>query len=335
MLQFECPSCQTRMQASEEFAGKTTLCPKCNTPTKIPASEPPPTDAITTAPAPVGAVTTPEQARPKKAAAADRDSDDDRPRRRRDASSGTGKAAAGLGVGAIIAIVVVLMGCVGIGVVAILVALLVPAVQKVREAAVRTESMNNLKQIALACHNHNDANKFLPSPKMFPAGPNGKATELSWRVSLLPYLDQDPMFRQFNQNAAWDNPANSRFLQMRPPTYDSRNKPALPMTDTHYQYFTGPNTLFPTPGQRVNLGNIPDGSSNTFLFAEARDPVPWSKPADMVVAGGPLPLPPDRFFAAMADASVRTFDRSKVSEQTLRLAINPQDGQPLPGDFFR
>jgi hypothetical protein len=71
------------------------------------------------------------------------------------------------------------------------------------------------------------------------------------------------------------------------------------------------------------------------MFAEAKTAVPWSKPADMVMPSDPLPLPEDRFFAAMMDGSVRTIDRRKVSDQTIRLVIDPNDGQALPMDWDR
>jgi hypothetical protein len=86
----------------------------------------------------------------------------------------------------------------------------------------------------------------------------------------------------------------------------------------------------------MTIHEIADGSSNTFLFAEAQTPVPWSKPADMAVTpNGPLPLPPDQFLAAMADGSVRMVNRRGVNDQTLRLVIDPRDGQRLPMDWDR
>jgi hypothetical protein len=74
-----------------------------------------------------------------------------------------------------------------------------------------------------------------------------------------------------------------------------------------------------------------DGLSNTFLVAEANTPVPWSKPADMVIQPGqPLPLPADTFNVALGDGSVRFVDRRKASDATLRLYIDPRDGALVP-----
>jgi prepilin-type N-terminal cleavage/methylation domain-containing protein len=79
-----------------------------------------------------------------------------------------------------------------IAIIAILIGLLVPAVQKVREAAARTQCANQLKQLGLACHNYQDANKFLPPARV---SRNSFAT---WAVLILPYVEQDALYRQWN-----------------------------------------------------------------------------------------------------------------------------------------
>ena len=84
-----------------------------------------------------------------------------------------------------------------IAIIAILIALLVPAVQKVREAAAMTQCINNVKQLALANHNYHDANKVFPIEQ--------RATYLiSWTTQLLPYIDQEPQYMIMKQ---WANGA--------------------------------------------------------------------------------------------------------------------------------
>jgi prepilin-type processing-associated H-X9-DG protein len=89
-----------------------------------------------------------------------------------------------------------------IAIVGILIALLVPAVQKVRESAARAQCANNLKQIALAVHHYHDANRQIPFDSMKPSRihPHGEygpqSTAWSWLARLLPYVEQDPLYRQ-------------------------------------------------------------------------------------------------------------------------------------------
>src|SRR6201982_507585 len=86
-----------------------------------------------------------------------------------------------------------------IAIIAILIGLLLPAVQKVREAANRTKCQNNLKQIGLALHNHHDAlGKFPTSGVLTLVSPlpssNAPANHHTWLTFLLPYIEQGPLF---------------------------------------------------------------------------------------------------------------------------------------------
>jgi prepilin-type N-terminal cleavage/methylation domain-containing protein/prepilin-type processing-associated H-X9-DG protein len=86
-----------------------------------------------------------------------------------------------------------------IAIIAILIALLVPAVQKVREAAARTQCVNNLKQLGLATHGYHDANKKMPSnrtPNTYGYDINGSSW--SWLSRILPYVEQGPLYTQGN-----------------------------------------------------------------------------------------------------------------------------------------
>jgi prepilin-type N-terminal cleavage/methylation domain-containing protein len=82
-----------------------------------------------------------------------------------------------------------------IAIIAILIALLVPAVQKVREAAARTQSINNLKQIGLAMHNHHDVYKAIPFNGILQGTAlNATPWTGSWAFQILPYIEQGPLF---------------------------------------------------------------------------------------------------------------------------------------------
>jgi prepilin-type N-terminal cleavage/methylation domain-containing protein len=90
-----------------------------------------------------------------------------------------------------------------IAIIAILIGLLLPAVQKVREAAARISCTNNLKQLGLALHSYHDANNG------FPAGKATTPTTHSWTPFILPYIEQDNLAKQYNFEANWYDPVNA------------------------------------------------------------------------------------------------------------------------------
>ena len=93
-----------------------------------------------------------------------------------------------------------------IAIIAILIGLLVPAVQKVREAAARAQCQNNLKQVGLALHNHHSARGVFPPGAVTQATPRlgvNANVQHGWVVFLLPYLEQDPLYKRYNLNTNW------------------------------------------------------------------------------------------------------------------------------------
>jgi prepilin-type processing-associated H-X9-DG protein len=215
------------------------------------------------------------------------------------------------------------------------------AVLQVREAAARSRSQGNLKQVILALHNYNDATGRLPIHAVGPNGiplknPNEKPL-LSWRVALLPYLEQDTLYREFRLNEPWDSAHNKKLIEKMPRTYAPVNKPGKPGY-THLQMVVGPRAL--KPGMSIPA-SFPDGTSNTIAVVEAAEPVIWTKPDDVMLPGKEPPkdlkkkfggLFPGGFNVVMWDGSVR-FVRDTVSDRTLGLLMDPTDGQVIPGDW--
>jgi hypothetical protein len=212
---------------------------------------------------------------------------------------------------------------------------LVQAVQKAREAASRAQSSNNLKQIALAMHNYHDTNGSLPPQATYDK--NGKPM-LSWRVMILPYIEQQNLYKQFHLDEPWDSEHNKKILAQMPRLYASpSDEKTLKDHTTHYQGFVGKGAFFEGKKGLRFPADFTDGTSNTLMIVEASKTVPWTKPEDIPYdAGKPLPklgLPGVRgFLASMCDGSVR-FISDKVSEKTLRNAITRNDGNPLGDDF--
>ncbi len=113
-------------------------------------------------------------------------------------------------------------------------------------------SRNNLKQIALAMINFSDANGFMPPPAI--CGKDGKPL-LSWRVAILPYIEQGNLYNQFKLDEPWDSPNNKPLLARMPKIYAPiRGKTKQPYS-TFYQVFVGPGAPFQVgiPGPGVGL----------------------------------------------------------------------------------
>jgi prepilin-type N-terminal cleavage/methylation domain-containing protein/prepilin-type processing-associated H-X9-DG protein len=92
-----------------------------------------------------------------------------------------------------------------IAIIGVLIGLLLPAVQKVRDAALRTQCTNNLKQIGVALHSYHDANKYFPSNHRLSAA---NSVRERWFTKLLPYLEQDNLYKYYDPTTNWDSPGN-------------------------------------------------------------------------------------------------------------------------------
>jgi len=220
----------------------------------------------------------------------------------------------------------------------ILAALLLPAVQAAREAARRSQCTNNLKQIALAMHNYHDVNKCFPPAVI--TDKDGRPMR-SWRVAILPYLEQRPLYDAYNFNEPWDSPRNRVLGDAVPPVYrcPSDGKPAS--TETNYVMIVGKGTVGGLPNEAVRLSDITDGSSNTIMIVEVTGSgIHWMEPRDLSVddigrmindgSGKWISSNhPSGVNVALCDGSVR-FLSEQIDAQTLRSLILRNDGTPVP-----
>jgi hypothetical protein len=211
-------------------------------------------------------------------------------------------------------------------------------IRQVRESAERMREMNNLKQIALAMHNYHSATGAFPAHAIY--SKDGKTPLLSWRVAILPYLEQDALFKEFKLDEPWDSEHNKKLIPRMPQVYLA---PKAPLTKepgwTHYRVFVDGGALFDRTAKGPRLTEIADGTSNTFLAVEAADAVPWTKPDDLVFnPAKPLPkLGADPkgggFVAVLCDGSVR-FVKKSVAEMTLKAMITRGGGEAIgPNDL--
>lgn len=179
-------------------------------------------------------------------------------------------------------------GAASVAVPAVLVALLLPAVQQAREAARRTQSKNNLKMIGLGSHNYADSFGHLPRGTV-ENGDLPVEERLSWMVSILPYVDEAPLYNQFNMQEGFMSEANQPLLEN---TIHVFTNPALGATgnSTHYVGIGGLTEEGPTAELPSSIAgvfgydrvtrfqDISDGTSNTVMVAESQGTTgPWNQ----------------------------------------------------------
>ena len=177
----------------------------------------------------------------------------------------------------IIVLVACLFAAVACG--GILLALLLPAVQAAREAARRASCSNNMKQIGLAMHTYEAAHGSLPPA--YTVDEDGNPMH-SWRVLLLPYLDQTFLYEQYNMDEPWDSPNNRALADLMPAIYACPSSPDdATNNETSYVMIVGPNTISDGPTAR-DLAAITDDTSNTIMIVEAAGSgINWMEPVDL------------------------------------------------------
>lgn len=213
----------------------------------------------------------------------------------------------------------------------------VPALGKVRQSAANATSQNNLKQLMLAIHSYHDANGHLPSDIL---DKNGKPI-LSWRVQILPYIEQNNIYTRFKLDEPWDSENNKPLSQVMIKTFVSPSATAPAKFEygwTSYRGVSGPGAAFdPAAKGKLKLTDFFDGTSNTIVLIETDEATPWAKPGDFPF-DPKKPLPKivvpgnkDVFNVAMGDGSVRAVS-TKLSEKVLKAAFTRNGGEVIDLD---
>ncbi|QDT34230.1 DUF1559 domain-containing protein [Thalassoglobus polymorphus] len=173
---------------------------------------------------------------------------------------------------------------------AVLVALLLPAVQQAREAARRTQSKNNLKQLGLALHNYYDLYNHFPHGTV-PNDDLEPEDRLSWIVSVLPFIEEAALYKQFDLKSGWESEKNVRNAEMVIPTLNHPSEPVNRVKGygaTSYVGVAGVGPKGPTLpvndpkagmfgyNRRTRIQDVTDGLSNTLAIGETNDPQPWA-----------------------------------------------------------
>ena len=213
-----------------------------------------------------------------------------------------------------------------VAVVGVGVGMLLPAVQQAREAARRTASMNNQRQLVLAMHNYHAANDSLPPA--YTVDEEGNPL-LSWRVAILPYMEQQELYDQFHHDEPWDSDHNIQLLEKMP---EFLKNPSMDGQSgwTDYVAPVSDDSVL-SPGVGSDFDSITDGTANTVMVMEvgASQQVPWTSPQDIEIDMlESLELDnghPGSVICAMADGSVRMVSKFNPVESFIE-ACKKSDG---------
>ena len=170
-----------------------------------------------------------------------------------------------------------------IAIIGILVGMLLPAVQAVREAARRSKCQNHLKQLGLAALNFESAQMAFPPGVVDDNDDLQDALHTGW-VFLLPYMEQNNVADQYDMNQSWSSPTNLPLAQLSIATLQCPSNPTafqqtgdIEGTKCDYAFSKGPTAALYAASpegmfginQQVKMGAITDGTSNTFSIGEA------------------------------------------------------------------
>jgi hypothetical protein len=191
------------------------------------------------------------------------------------------------------------------------------------------QSQNRLKQLVLAMHNYHERHQHFPPAVVI--GPDGK-TPHSWRIELLPFLEEKRLYDQYRMHEPWDSLHNKLILRQMPDVFRSPFRD-LETTNSGYYALVGRGTIFDGK-EGIKIQDVTDGTSKTLMIVEAKRDIPWTKAAD-------IPFDPDKpvpeiggfvkghFTAACADGACCVFPFDGFKDNQLKWAMMRNDGHPF------
>lgn len=203
------------------------------------------------------------------------------------------------------------------------------AAEEAQKAAERTKQFNKLMEIGIAFHNYHDLYTAFPGAG---SDADGKRKGLSWRVHLLPYLDQFELYEQFNMDEPWDSEHNKALISQMPDVYKTPG--VTEEGKTAFHVVVGENAAFQMDKGR-KISEFRDGTSNTILAVQAGPDTAdiWTKPgglefneADPFATFGNVNEGFQKLLILLTDASVREFSGQPG---TLKALITPNGGETV------
>lgn len=195
------------------------------------------------------------------------------------------------------------------------------------------------QQMALALHNYHDTYGRFPTAVSI--DDQGKRTKLSWRVHLLPFLEQAELYSQFKLDEPWDSETNKKLIARMPDIFHPGDAKLAAAGKTRIVAPRGDKLLFSNAKNGARMADVLDGTSNTLMLVEADDAhaVVWTSPVDLDVnldkpLDGLRTREPEMFLAAYADGSINGIRRT-IPPQQLAAAFTRAGGEAsgIPDEF--
>jgi type II secretory pathway pseudopilin PulG len=230
-------------------------------------------------------------------------------------------------------------GClIGLIIAAILVILILPAIQQFREAARRSTSKNNLKQIGLALHNYHDTHQTLPPGWI--ADQEGTPYH-GWMYSITPFLDSSPLFNEIDPNVPWNHESIVQHYRYQYPVFLNPSiGEVLSKDGLGYAHYAGNSNLFKS-NSMFHFDECTDGLSNTLMVGDIKEGLKaWGTPGNVRDPALGLNKGSNTFGSPhtggvhflLMDGSVR-FLSENVDLEVLKALGTPAGGEDVSGFF--